>query len=516
MTRASGTPANPDEVERSLRDAPSLSAMLAVTVAAHGPRPALLDDGVSFTYDEFDQRVRGTAFALQRLGVKAGDRVAIVLPNCWEYAVTYFAIQAAGAVAVLVNIRFAEGEIAHVLSDSGATVVVADETLSAKVPASANAVLAETLTNPGETPADWRPVERALRDPANLLYTSGTTGRPKGAIQTHGNLVYNAALNRSLFEHACEDRTLIAAPFFHATGLNSQLIGMLSAGGQCVLQPSFKTATSLRLLAEHRITFFAGVATMLQLLIMNPDFPQRDLSALRLFVLGGAPVPEAILDLAAEHLPNAVLGNVWGLTEATSIATYASGQEFSEHSRSVGRAVDGVEVRVWNEFDECFVDEPDAVGELCVRGPIVTAGYWGNPAATASTYRDGWLHTGDVGSIDAQGYVHVLDRSKDMIIRGGENVYSLEVENAIAAHPDVAMVAVFGRPDDLFGERVCVAIVPEPGSRPTKESLGSWAAQRLADYKVPVEWQFLDEMPLNASGKVLKRQLSQTTPTGAP
>lgn len=496
------------EHEAGLSAASTIPDLLSRTVAAYGSRPALLDGAVAFTYAELESRVKDAAHALQVQGVAAGDRVAIALPNCWEYAVAYFATQAAGAVAVLVNIRFTETEIAHVLADSGSVVVITDADLVARIPATARTVLATELTTAGQAPAGWVAVRRQPSDPANLLYTSGTTGAPKGAIQTHSNLVYNAALNRTLFSLTDADRTLIAAPFFHATGLNSQLIGMISAGGLCVLQPSFKTAESLRLLAEHRITFFAGVATMLQLLIMSPDFPARDLSALRLFVLGGAPVPEAVLDLAASHLPQAVLGNVWGLTEATSIVTYVGGEEFRAHPRSVGRAVNGVTIRVWNEVDGSFADRPDEAGELCVSGPVVTAGYWDNEDATAATYRDGWLHTGDIGTIDAEGYVHVLDRSKDMIIRGGENVYSLEVENAIAAHPDVAMVAVFGRPDDLFGERVCAAVVPRPGRIIAADTLAPWAGDRLADYKVPVDWQIVSELPTNASGKVLKRALT--------
>ena len=514
MSEPEASTAASGELERALRQASSLSELLDLSAAAHASRPALLDGEVAFSYAEFATKVRSMAYALQQLGVRADDRIAIALPNCWEYAVTYFAIQAAGAVAVLVNIRFTEGEISHVLADSGSVVVVTDPEFEVKIVTDAAVVLANALTGAPHAPEDWRPVPREPGDAANLLYTSGTTGKPKGAVQTQGNLVYNAALNRELFEHTSEDRTLIAAPFFHATGLNSQLIGMISAGGLCVLQPSFKTAESLRLLADHKITFFAGVATMLQLLIRHPAFPDSDLSHLRLFVLGGAPVPEAALDLAAEHLPTTVLGNVWGLTEATSIVTYVRGEDFRAHPRSVGRAVDGVEVGLWDEFKGAFVSESGVIGELCVRGPVVTAGYWQNQEATEKTFRDGWLHTGDLGSIDGDHYVQVLDRSKDMIIRGGENVYSLEVENAIAAHPDVALVAVFGRPDELFGERVCAAVVPEAGSQPTPESLRAWAAERLADYKVPVEWHLLDEMPLNASGKILKRQLSESIEAG--
>jgi len=502
------------EHEAALAGAPSLSRLLEIVVLAHAERTAVVDSstGDVFTYAEFGERVRTAAQALQGLGIRPGDRVAIALPNSWQYAVTYFAVQAVGAVAVLVNIRFTVGEIEHVLSDSGSALVVTDAELRSRIPADARTALADEVTAAGAASGEWTAAERRPQDPANLLYTSGTTGKPKGAIQTHANLVFNAAANRRLYATTPDDRMLIAAPFFHATGLNSQLIGALSAGASVVIQPSFQKTETLQLLADHRITFFAGVSTMLQLLILEPTFGDRDLSSLRIFVLGGSPVQESVLDLADEHLPQTVLGNVWGLTEATSIVTSVAGQEFREHPRSVGRPIDQVEVAVWDEGSGAFATTPDEVGELCVRGPLVTAGYWQNAEATAQTYRDGWLHTGDVGRIDADGYVYVLDRTKDMIIRGGENVYSLEIENVLSAHPDVALVAAFPRPDEIFGERVCVAIVATPGSSPNESDLRLWAAQRLADYKVPVEWTFLDEMPLTASGKILKRELAGAGP----
>jgi acyl-CoA synthetase (AMP-forming)/AMP-acid ligase II len=497
-----------DALEDRLLAAPSVPALLAVAVEQHGPRTAVIDsrDGTTLDYAGFAAAVRGTARDLHALGVRPGDRVALAMLNGWEYAVVYYATLTLGGVAVLVNTRLAAPEIAYVLQDSGASLAVTEAGLLDRMPGGVPVVLATEVVTREDAPG-WPTVERTPADAANLLYTSGTTGRPKGAIQTHGNLVFNAGSNRRLLGTGVGDRMLIAAPFFHATGLNSQLVGSLSGGATVVIQPSFQRAETLRLLAEHRITVFAGVTTMLQLLVMDPGFSARDLSELRLFVLGGAPVQESVLDLAAEHLPQTVLGNAWGLTEATSIVTYVDGADFQGHPTSVGRPAPGVEVRIWDDGAAAFADAPDAVGELCVRGPVVTAGYWGKPEATAGAFLDGWLHTGDIGSLDAEGYVRVLDRTKDMIIRGGENVYSLEVENAISSHPDVAMVAVFGRPDPIFDERVCAALTLREGATTTEDELRAWTAESVADYKVPVVWEFLPEMPLGPTGKILKQAL---------
>lgn len=485
---------------------PNLSALLARSCDAHPDRTALIDGETSFTYNQLHDAISELAHELRARQIGPSDRVAIALPNCWQYVVGYFAIQAVGAVAVLVNIRFTGTEIRHVLGDSGTKLVITNDQLASGIDSAIDKLFAtEISARPDSRNEVHPPADRQPSDAAQFLYTSGTTGKPKGAIQTHANLVYNARLNRELFHLTPEDRTLIAAPFFHATGMNSQLLGLISAGGTCITQPAFTKAGTLGLLAEYEITYFVGVATMLQLLTMNPDFETTDLSHLRLFILGGAPVPEATIKLAAEKFPQAVLGNVWGQTEATSITTYVCGEEFTQNPDTVGRPVDGVDVQVYDETTGAFLDDVGAVGELCVQGPVVTAGYWGRPEATAQTYRDGWLHTGDIGSIDAGGYVRILDRGKDMIIRGGENVYSLEVENVLTSHPDIAMAAVFGKLDDLFGERVCAAIVREPGTDTPIDTLREHASQHLADYKVPVEWHVVSEMPTNASGKILKR-----------
>ncbi|QRP44801.1 class I adenylate-forming enzyme family protein [Amycolatopsis sp. FDAARGOS 1241] len=483
----------------------TLPAMLLAVAERHGPSEALVDGELRLSHGEMVRRAAVVSTRLRELGVEPGDRVAILLPNGWQYAVGYFGVQLAGAIAVLVNTRFTRPEIDHVLGDSEAKLVLTDRDLPGAPTIDAAVLTADT----GETadPAAQPGRQREPGDVAHLLYTSGTTGRPKGAMQTHANLMFNAGTVRDRLGAAPGERTLVAAPMFHATAIVSQFVGFLANGACCVFAPAFKAETVVALIAAERITFFAGVAAMLRLILLKADDAGADLSSLRLFVMGGSPVPESFPAQVAEQLPDLVLGNVWGLTEATSIVTYTAGAEYKSHAWSVGPVVDGVEVAI------ALPGEPprdlrDTVGELCVRGPVVVAGYWGNAQATAETFVDGWLHTGDVGSIDADGFVRVLDRLKDMIIRGGENIYSLEVESALAQHPDVAEVAVIGVPDPIFDERVRAVVVPRPGHTPSEESLREHAAKLLADYKVPVEWRFVTELPRNPSGKVLKRELA--------
>src|SRR3954451_5487197 len=388
----------------------TVPAMLLQVAAEHGEREALVDGRLRMKHARVLHRAAVVAARLRSLGVEPGDRVAILLPNSWHYAVGYFGAQLAGAIAVLVNTRFTGPEIEHILTDSGAEVVLTDDRLGARIPPglAVRVVPAAELTAAPDAveaevdPADLPGTRRRPDDVAHLLYTSGTTGRPKGAMQTHRNLLVNARTVGENLGAAPGERTLIAAPMFHATGTASQLIGFISAGACCVFTPAFHADTAVELMADERITVFAGVAAMLRLILLEAEDTAADLSDLRLFVLGGAPVPESFPAEIAERLPGLTLGNVWGLTEATSIVTYTDGAGSAAPPWSVGKPVRDVEVAVsvrgTPPRDLC-----DTVGELCVRGPNVTAGYWGDPEATAATYVNGWLHTGHIGSIDPTG-----------------------------------------------------------------------------------------------------------------
>ncbi|MCW2743833.1 MAG: fatty-acid--CoA ligase [Mycobacterium sp.] len=485
----------------------NLATALLDVARRHATDEALVDGPVRLDYAAVVRQAGAVAAGLAGLGVEPGDRVAILLPNGWHYAVCYFGVQLSGAVAVLVNTRLTGTEIEHVLRDSGARLVLTDDLLGGRLaPGSpARPVRAADLAAARTEPRALPGAARQPDDVAQLLYTSGTTGRPKGAMQTHANLLANARTVRDRLGAAPGERTLVVAPMFHATGTASQLVGFCAAGACCVFVPEFHAATALSLLPREGITVFVGVAAMLRLMLLRAG--AAELSALRLCVLGGSPVPANFPAEVRRRVPELVLANVWGLTEATSIVTYVEGEEYLAWPWSVGRAVPGVELAVAGAGEEPR-DVRDRVGELCVRGPTVTAGYWGDRVATGAAFADGWLHTGDVGSIDADGHVRLLDRLKDMIIRGGENIYSLEVESALAAHPDIAEVAVVGVPDPILDERVRAFVVLRPGATPTAEALRSHAATLLADFKIPAEFRFVDALPHNGSGKVLKRRLT--------
>ncbi len=479
---------------------------LLVAAARRWPdAEALVEDQTALTHAQAATAAARVARRLQAAGVRPGDRIALAAPNGWRYAVAYYGVQLAGAVAVLVNTRFAPPEIEYVLADSGASFAVVDATLAARVPPVCPHWDVDELTGPGPAATEFPGLSAAGSDVANILYTSGTTGRPKGAMQTQGNLVFNAGTVGSVMGVTAADRTLVVAPMFHATGMVSQVVGFGAHGAARVFRPRFRAADMREALIEHRITFFAGVTAMIQLMLADPAFDPADLRALRTVCFGGAPVAEAFLSEAVKHLPGVTFANVWGLTEGTSIVTCALGREWLDRPWTVGRPVPGVEVTVDGG--------PGTAGELLVRGPVVTGGYWNRPAATAETFgADGWLRTGDVGRIDADGYVQVLDRIKDMIIRGGENIYSLEVEGVLARHPAIAEVAVVGTPDPLFGERVRAVAVLRPGETLDIGALRAWAAAELADYKLPAELVTVGELPRNASGKVMKKAIAGDTP----
>ena len=470
---------------------------------------ALIEGETVLSHRQVAKRAATVAARLTARGVRPGDRVALALPNGWRYAVAYGGVELAGAIAVLVNTRFTPAEIEYVLTDSGASFVIVDADMAARVPQVCPHWDVDELTAPGPDAGELPGLSAAATDVANVLYTSGTTGHPKGAMQTHGNLAFNAGTVGSVFGVGPEDRTLIVAPLFHATGLVSQLVGFGAHGAARVMQPRFTAAEMFRELVEHRITVFAGVTAMIQLMLNAPDFDVAKLGALRTACFGGAPVAEEFLTMAVERLPDVTFANIWGLTEATSIVTCALGHEWLERPWSVGRPVPGLEVAV--AADGRLADPGvGLVGELWVRGPAVTAGYWRRPEATAETFRsDGWLRTGDVGRVGPDGYVQVLDRLKDMIIRGGENIYSLEVENALVRHPAIAEVAVVGVPDTLFGQRVRAVAALRRDASLSLAALREWAAAHLADYKLPAELVLVDALPRNPGGKVLKSRLAE-------
>ena len=397
-----------------------------------------------------------------------------------------------GAVAVPVNTRFTEAEVEYVVTDSGARFVL----------------------QPGEALPDGEPTvvdDLAPGDLAAIFYTSGTTGFPKGAMTTHENFLSNCETCRRVI-HITDDvrlRNLISVPMFHVTGCNSQLLITIMVGGTTVIMPAFDVQHFLRVIVDERINILTSVPAIYWLAMSQPNFAEFDMGGIRWVTYGGAPTaPDVIAKLRASF-PAARLGNGFGLTETSSVSTFLPHEYCEVRPETVGFTAPVVEV----DLDD--VDPASGVGELLIRGQNIVAGYWNKPEQTALTFVDGWLRTGDLARVDDDGFVQIVDRKKDMVNRGGENVYCVEVENALVQHPDVYEVAVLGVPDTMMGEKVGAVIVPRPGTNPDPHEIRAWAKAHIADFKVP---QFIvlrsEPLPRNPGGKVLKPLLRQETAWG--
>jgi long-chain acyl-CoA synthetase len=465
----------------------SLVAMLRATVDRTPDAEAIVEiGGPRLTYRELWNRAARVAAGLKADGVGADDRVAIRLGNGADWVLAFWGAQLLGAVVVPVNTRFADAEVTYVLQDSGASYVFED---GAALPDG------EPFVADGAQPDDV----------AAIFYTSGTTGFPKGAMLTHANFMSNNETARRVVDLPREValRTLVSVPLFHVTGCNSQLLVALELGGTTVIMPTFEVGAFLRAIADERIDMLTTVPAIYWLAISRPEFAQTDVSSVRWASYGGAPIAPELVRRIMEAFPNARVGNGFGLTECSSIATFLPHEHAESRPETVGFAAPVVDLEIADADSE-------GAGELLIRGPNVCAGYWGKPEQTAETFVDGWLHTGDIARIDSDGFVQIVDRKKDMINRGGENVYSVEVENALAACPGVGEVAVVGVPDTMMGEKVGAVIVPAPGSELDVDVVVARAREQLADFKVP---QFVrvrsEPLPRNPGGKVLKAELRE-------
>ncbi|WP_225848652.1 long-chain fatty acid--CoA ligase [Streptomyces sp. HPF1205] len=469
-------------------------------------RTALVHDGHSLSYADLHERSTRLAHALRTAGVRRGDRVAYLGPNHPAYLETLFATGLLGAVFVPLNTRLAAPEIAYQLQDSGARALLHAPSYAALVPAAVPLTVEtgpayeELLAAAATEPIDENvtPDELCL-----IMYTSGTTGRPKGAMLTHANLIWNAV--NVLVDHdlTADERALVSAPLFHTAGLNMLTLPVLLKGGTCVLVESFDPAATLALIANHRITFMFGVPTMFDLVARQPGWAQADLSSLRLLTCGGAPVPTALIRTYQQRGLTFLQG--YGMTEA------APGTLFLDAEHSVSKAGSA---GVPHFFSDVRVLGPDGlpaavgeVGEVVVRGPHVGPGYWGLPEETAAAFRDGWFHSGDAARVDADGYITIADRIKDMYISGGENVYPAEVEHAILALPGVAECAVIGVPDARWGETGRAFVVPADDAALVPRELLAALNGRLAKYKIPTSVVLVERLPRTASGKLLKHLL---------
>ncbi|AZP21522.1 long-chain-fatty-acid--CoA ligase [Streptomyces aquilus] len=474
-------------------------------------RTALVHGDTTWTYAQLYERTTRLAHALRARGVRRGDRIAYLGPNHPSYLETLFAAGTLGAVFVPLNIRLAGPEIAYQLADSGAKALVYGPQyagLVAGLPGDTDvrsyvevgAEYEEELARSSSEPID-QPV--TPDDTCIIMYTSGTTGRPKGAMLTHGNLTWNAI--NVLVDHdlIADERALVSAPLFHTAGLNMLTLPVLLKGGTCVLVEAFDPSATFDLIERHRITFMFGVPTMFEQVARHPRWPDADLSSLRILTCGGSPVSTSMIAAYQERGLNFLQG--YGMTEA------APGTLFLDAEHAVAKAGSA---GVPHFFSDVRVVRPDMApvdvgetGEVVIRGPHVMPGYWGLPEETAASFTDGWFRSGDAARVDEDGYVFIVDRIKDMIISGGENIYPAEIEDLLLTHPDIVECAVIGVPDDKWGEVPRAVVVPREGAFLDPDAVLASLAGRLAKYKIPKSVVIAAELPRTASGKLLKSRV---------
>ncbi len=498
----------------------NLACILRESAKADPDKPLLHLGEISFSYAQVEELAGRVAGGLRAAGLQPGDKVAVQLPNVPQFLFAYFGILKAGMTMVPINPLLTAPEVAYHLTDSDARVLVTHEQFA--TPALAGAADAGQVptyvVGDSGAPAGGRDFAELTAadvwddlypsssdDTAVLVYTSGTTGKPKGAELTHFQLFMNCTTAGDLFGLKSEDVVMGVLPLFHVFGLSSVLNCGVRFGATLVLVPRFDVDVVLDAVEQRRVTVFPGVPTM-YFALLQADLSQRDTSSLRAALSGGASIPGDVIRAFEEKVPGVVILEGYGLSETASTTTFNVSAE-ERRVLSIGKPIWGVEVRVVGEDGQELPPGPDHVGEVIVRGHNVTKGYYKRPEDTAEAIRDGWLHTGDLGHRDEDGYFFIVDRLKDLVIRGGFNVYPREVEEVLYEHPDVAEAAVIGKPDERLGEEVVAFVSLTPGSTTTPEDITAHCKERLAAYKYPREVHVLTALPMGATGKILKRDL---------
>jgi long-chain acyl-CoA synthetase len=509
----------------------NLSCIITASARRFPGEPAILFGEERLTYADLARAVNRTANALLGLGLAPGDRVALMVPNRPEFTVAYFGILQAGMVVVPLNTLFVAPEVAYHLEDSGAALLIAWEEYEEVARAALERVEScppLVLVGPRE---DARPAgalsfaawtgqasdaadvaQTMPDDTAVILYTSGTTGRPKGAELTHFSLYSNAQWSSERSQSVLPDRVVIfgpgnlalsALPLFHCFGQTCVQNSMLFNGGAFTCLPRWSPGEALRIMERDGVTHFSGVPTMYFALLHAPEASGVRLERLRFCNSGGAPMPVEVMAEFEAKFPARILEG-YGLTETSPVATFHT-PEFPRRPGSVGKAIGGCEVGVVDDEDRPL--PPEGVGEVVIRGQNIMKGYYRRPAATAEAMRNGWFHSGDIGKLDEEGYLHILDRKKDMILRGGFNVYPRELEEVIYAHPAIREAAVVGIPDREHGEEVVAVVALKEDVVLTAGELIAYCRERMAAYKYPRHVEFRDSLPKGGTGKILKREL---------
>ena len=504
------------------------------------------------TFENFARATIRLAGQLQADGVKKGDRVAVIMRNLPEWPVAFWAGVLCGAIVTPLNAWWTGPELEYGLADSGTKVAIVDderlERIAESIPSlpDLEKVYVTRLAGAPSTPKtqrledvigpvnDWGKLPDAPlpdvalepEDDATILYTSGTTGRPKGALGTHRNMTSNVMAGgisgvRNFLRagqplpesdpHKLPQRaTLLVVPMFHATGLSATLSPTLNAGGKIVLMRRWDAEPAMQLIEREQINATGGVPTIAWQLIEHPARGKYDLSSLQAVSYGGAPSAPELVRKIVEVFPASQPGNGWGMTETTATFTSHLGKDYENRPDSAGPAAPVGEMQIRDPADGTTVLPVNAVGELWVKGPQVVKGYWNKPEATAETFVDGWLRTGDLARLDEEGFLFIIDRAKDMLIRGGENIYCVEVENVLYDHPAVMDAALVGRPHKTLGEEPVAVVHLKPGGTATEDELKALVRGRLAAFKVPVEIRFWPEtLPRNANGKIVKTELKK-------
>ncbi len=459
------------------------------------------------TYGAFRKKVRDWAIFLQTQGVKQGDRVGLFSKNSTDFVAAYFAVVEAGGIVVPFNFQLIAPEIAYIVKDTGMKVLITKNLLAvdqALLDIGWEKELKQFTFEDLSKPEGVELIEYEMDEtsPAAIIYTSGTTGRPKGAMLSQGNIVHNTQDFMSLTPMREDDVALCVLPMYHCFGWICSVCCNLYIGATLVVQETYQFSDAMSLIKKYHVNTMCGVPTMYQLFVKSAE--AEDLANFTLFVSGGAALPLVLYEAFAKKFGRHVMEG-YGLSEASPVVTF--NRIDKNKQGSIGAPIPNVEVKL---VDENFNEVPvGAVGELCVKGPNVMLEYWNRPKETAWTMRNGWLHTEDLAYRDEDGWIFIVDRLKDMIISSGENVYPREVEEVLAAHPDIKEAAVIGIPDKLRGQAICAYIVMEDGGVGDKRMFRKYLLSKIAPYKVPKEFVFCDQLPRNNTGKILKKVLRE-------
>lgn len=505
----------------------TINDMLEKTASKFPNKEAFIDGNVRLSYHEIQNRVETIAANLSKsFQIKKGDRIALLLQNCLEFALLVFASAKLGAIVVPLNTRLREKELEFMLNHSGTKILVTDKVSQHKIELLLRKknirqllyVLVKGANDLQSLGERWFPL-RLLEEPSQLdrypinkeedplfiMYTSGTSGIPKGAVGSHIGVIHSAINYNMVMDTNHGAKTLIAVPLFHVTGLIAQLLHMVLIGGTTVVMSRYQTERFIDTIVDEKITLLFNVPTIYVMMLSQDRFYQHHYPFVTTIAYGGAPMSNETIRQLRMYFPNAELHNVYGATETSSPATIMPRQFSDSKMDSVGLPVPGAEIKTIDEqMKECPVN---TVGELLIKGAMVIEEYWNNPEANAASFVDGYWKSGDLARIDEDGYVYIMDRKKDMINRGGEKIYSIEVENALYNHSSVLEAAVVGIPDPIFGEQVKAYVVIKEGKHVSAEEIQLFLSEHLADYKIPKEVEFVLELPRNPGGKVLKNYL---------